>query len=141
MSVRVAAPSARCGDARVLLRGGQLQAGRGGTSLGADPPYEGASLGQGRGATSSRGFLHEPLAAGREILEIRLNDSVSSRVSDPQMGSDGSPEAVTSFGSGPFPSACTKDPGMSSARLVLQWAPKKPLQSVVSTGLSVWGSK
>lgn len=56
-----------------------------------------------------------------------------------QMGSNGLLEAVTSFWSRLFPSAFTKASDMSSARLL--WAPKQLLQSVVSTGLSLLGSK
>lgn len=137
----MATPSPKCGNARVLLRGWQLQVGRGGSAPGADPPTRDRFLEQGRGAALGRGFLHEPFAAGREILEIWLNVSVSSCVSDLQMGSNGSSEAVMSVGSGPFLSACTKDSGMSSAWLLPPGAPKQPLQSVVSTGLSVLGSK
>lgn len=90
------------------------------------------------GAALGRGLLHQLLAAGREILEIWLNVSVSSCVSDLQMGGDGLSEAVVSFGSEPFPSTCTSASDVSSARTLLQWAPKQ-LWVLHRTGVFVLG--
>lgn len=67
------------------------------------------------------------LGADGEVQEMRLNVSISSCVSDPQMSDVGLLEAVMSFGQEPFPSACAKAPGMSSAWMLPLWASKKPL--------------
>ena len=102
----------------------------------------GAPVGRaGQGATLGRGSLREPLAAGREILKICLSVPVSPHISVLQMGSDSSSEAVTSCGSGPFPSRCKNASGVSSAWLPPQWVPKQLLQSAVSTGFSILGGE